>query len=220
MIATNTTDGFGRYTWTDLTPGEYWVAEEGREWCHLASGGPSDDGNWLNVRENAETVVKVYNCDGTRASRARPRPSTRTPASRSIRTSGACPPDPAFHPGGEVNDDLPATIPAIRAGTHRQPERTSCHDQHTLPSSSRRAHYVTGCRGRPGPVRHAGPGRPDHRSRGHARWDTGEPLPATEPGRHASRWLRLPARGHPLHPARSRQSGWMPRSRFSKPWAG
>jgi hypothetical protein len=64
VIATNTTDGFGRYTWYDLEPGEYWVAEQGREWCHMSSEGLSADGNWLNVTENQETVVKVYNCTG------------------------------------------------------------------------------------------------------------------------------------------------------------
>jgi hypothetical protein len=64
VIATNTTDGFGRYTWYDLEPGEYWVAEQGRDWCHMTSAGLSADGNWLNVEANAETVVKVYNCTG------------------------------------------------------------------------------------------------------------------------------------------------------------
>jgi hypothetical protein len=30
----------------------------------MTSPGLSADGNWLNVTENAETVVKVYNCTG------------------------------------------------------------------------------------------------------------------------------------------------------------
>ncbi len=64
VIATNTTDGWGRYTWYGLDPGEYWVAEQGRDWCSMTSTNLSDDGNWLNVYENNETVVKVYNCTG------------------------------------------------------------------------------------------------------------------------------------------------------------
>ena len=65
VIATNTTDGFGRYSWYGLEPGEYWVAEVGQDWCRMTSPNLSDDGNWLNVDENSETVVKVYNCTGT-----------------------------------------------------------------------------------------------------------------------------------------------------------
>ena len=65
VIATNTTDGFGRYSWSGLEPGEYWVAEVGQDWCRMTSPNLSDDGNWLNVYENSETVVKVYNCTGT-----------------------------------------------------------------------------------------------------------------------------------------------------------
>lgn len=64
VIATNTTDGWGRYTWYGLDAGEYWVDEKGRDWCYMTSTNLSDDGNWLNVYENTETVVKVYNCTG------------------------------------------------------------------------------------------------------------------------------------------------------------
>ncbi len=63
--ATGTTDAAGRLTFAPLEPGEYWLDEHDAEWCHLTSAAISDDGNWLNVHDDEETVVKVYNCDGT-----------------------------------------------------------------------------------------------------------------------------------------------------------
>ncbi|MBA2775659.1 MAG: class F sortase [Chloroflexia bacterium] len=61
---TQTTDGFGKIMWFNLTPGEYWVDELGDDWCFMKSEQLSDDGNWLNVYDNQETVVVVYNCGG------------------------------------------------------------------------------------------------------------------------------------------------------------
>jgi sortase (surface protein transpeptidase) len=63
--ATGTTDAAGHLTLAPLDPGEYWLDEHDAEWCHMSSAAISDDGNWLNVLEDEETVVKVYNCDGT-----------------------------------------------------------------------------------------------------------------------------------------------------------
>lgn len=63
--ATGTTDAAGRVTFGPLDPGEYWLDEHGAEWCHLSSAAISDDGNWLNVHDDEQTVGKVYNCDGT-----------------------------------------------------------------------------------------------------------------------------------------------------------
>ena len=57
-----TTDGAGRATWTSLAPGEYWLDEQGGDWCYLASDHLADDGNWLTVDDGEETVVHVYNC--------------------------------------------------------------------------------------------------------------------------------------------------------------
>jgi carbohydrate-selective porin OprB len=62
--AEGTTDSAGYSTWYDLDAGEYWLDEHDREWCHLSSDWLSDDGNWINVYEGEETVVKVYNCTG------------------------------------------------------------------------------------------------------------------------------------------------------------
>jgi hypothetical protein len=59
---TRTTDGAGKILWVNVPPGEYWLDEDGGEWCHLTSEQISDDGNWLNVYEDQETVVKVFNC--------------------------------------------------------------------------------------------------------------------------------------------------------------
>jgi hypothetical protein len=59
-----TTDGGGLLTWGGIEPGEYWLDEQGGEWCHLTSEDLSDDGNWLNVYDGKETVVHVYNCTG------------------------------------------------------------------------------------------------------------------------------------------------------------
>ena len=64
ITADGTTNNAGYYTWYDLEPGEYWLDEQDREWCHLSSDWLSDDGNWLNVYEGEETVVKIYNCTG------------------------------------------------------------------------------------------------------------------------------------------------------------
>ena len=57
-----TTDGAGKLSWAGLDPGEYWLDEQGGEWCHIRSEQMSDDGNWLNVYDGEETVVHVYNC--------------------------------------------------------------------------------------------------------------------------------------------------------------
>ncbi len=64
IIANGTTGAAGSYTWNDLDAGEYWLDERDREWCQMTSDGLSDDGNWLNVVEGEETIVKVYNCTG------------------------------------------------------------------------------------------------------------------------------------------------------------
>lgn len=64
ITANGTTNSAGYYTWYDLEAGEYWLDERDREWCHLSSDWLSDDGNWLNVYEGEETVVKIYNCTG------------------------------------------------------------------------------------------------------------------------------------------------------------
>jgi hypothetical protein len=64
IAADGTTNSAGSYTWYDLDAGEYWLDEHDREWCHLSSDWLSDDGNWLNVYEGEETVVKIYNCTG------------------------------------------------------------------------------------------------------------------------------------------------------------
>ena len=62
--STGTTDGVGQYTWVDLTPGEYWLDEHDTDWCRMTSDQISADGNWLNVADQQDTVVKVYNCTG------------------------------------------------------------------------------------------------------------------------------------------------------------
>ena len=64
VIATGTTDAWGRYAWTELDTGQYWVAEQEREWCQMTSEQLSADGNWLDVTVGQETMVKVYNCTG------------------------------------------------------------------------------------------------------------------------------------------------------------
>lgn len=62
--STATTDSQGRTHWTGLNPLDYWLDEQGGDWCHLASEQLSDDGNWLALDEGEEAVVTVYNCDG------------------------------------------------------------------------------------------------------------------------------------------------------------
>ncbi len=59
--ATGTTDGAGRATFEGLQPGEYWLDEQGGEWCHLASDRLTD-GDRLDVQNGQETIVSVYNC--------------------------------------------------------------------------------------------------------------------------------------------------------------
>ncbi len=59
---TRTTDGAGKILWINVPPGEYWLDEQGADWCHMTSEQLSDDGNWLNVYDDQETVVKVFNC--------------------------------------------------------------------------------------------------------------------------------------------------------------
>lgn len=63
-LSTAATDGLGRIHWAGLNPRDYWLDEQGGDWCHLESEQLSDDGNWLALDEGEETVVKVYNCDG------------------------------------------------------------------------------------------------------------------------------------------------------------
>jgi hypothetical protein len=64
-IAANGTTGVaGSYTWVDLDAGEYWLDERDREWCHLSSDWLSDDGNWINVYDGQESIVRIYNCTG------------------------------------------------------------------------------------------------------------------------------------------------------------
>jgi hypothetical protein len=62
ILASGTTDAAGQYTWVDLAPGEYWLDEADRDWCHMTSDWISDDGNWLNVYDAEDTIVKIYNC--------------------------------------------------------------------------------------------------------------------------------------------------------------
>jgi hypothetical protein len=64
VMATMTTDGYGRATFGDLAPGEYKVQEHGGPWCQMVSDGLGADGV-LSVTPDTATVVKVYNCDGT-----------------------------------------------------------------------------------------------------------------------------------------------------------
>jgi len=65
LVDTDTTDGFGRIQWTGLADGEYWFGEHDGEWCHIASDDLYADGPWVIVLDGQETVVHVYNCDGT-----------------------------------------------------------------------------------------------------------------------------------------------------------
>src|SRR5665811_619188 len=66
--STQSTDGEGQTTFVDLTPGEYWLDEQDRDWCRLTSEQISDNGNWLNVEGGQETVVLVSNCGSDPAS--------------------------------------------------------------------------------------------------------------------------------------------------------
>ena len=66
------TDGGGMLSWGDLAPGEYWLDEQPGDWCHLTSEQISDDGNWLNVYDGDETVVRVYNCSSTPGDQGKP----------------------------------------------------------------------------------------------------------------------------------------------------
>ena len=70
--STGTTDGVGQFTWIDLTPGEFWVDEHDRDWCHMASEWISEDGNWLNVVDDDVTIVNVYNCSGDPGDKGKP----------------------------------------------------------------------------------------------------------------------------------------------------
>ncbi len=70
--STQATDGVGRTTFVDLTPGEYWLDEHDREWCGMTSDEISDDGNWLNVSDGGETVVEIYNCGGEPGAQGKP----------------------------------------------------------------------------------------------------------------------------------------------------
>jgi hypothetical protein len=64
-VDTKTTDGAGKAMWINVESGEYWLDEHDGDRCHIASEQMSDDGNWINVYDNQETVVRVYNCSDT-----------------------------------------------------------------------------------------------------------------------------------------------------------
>jgi hypothetical protein len=65
VIDTTVTDGFGRIGWTGLAPGDYWLNEHDGDWCHLASEQLANDDASLAVEDAQESIVHVYNCDGT-----------------------------------------------------------------------------------------------------------------------------------------------------------
>ena len=69
---TGTTDGGGMASWGGIDPGEYWLDEHDRDWCHLTSEQLSDDGNWLNVYDGEETIVNVYNCSSDPGDKGKP----------------------------------------------------------------------------------------------------------------------------------------------------
>jgi hypothetical protein len=52
-------------SWTNVDPGQYWLDEHDGDWCQISSPQISDDGNWINVNEDEETTISVYNCGGT-----------------------------------------------------------------------------------------------------------------------------------------------------------
>ena len=64
VVATMTTDDYGRATFSDLDLADYKVQEHGGPWCQMVSDGLGADGV-LSVAPKAATVVHVYNCDGT-----------------------------------------------------------------------------------------------------------------------------------------------------------
>jgi sortase (surface protein transpeptidase) len=61
-VDTKTTDGAGKITWINLEPGRYWLDEHDHQWCAISSAQLDADEEYLQVSENQETVVKVYNC--------------------------------------------------------------------------------------------------------------------------------------------------------------
>ena len=63
VIATATTDGVGRITWTGLASGDYWLAEHGGEWCRILAA-PSTSEDTFGVNDGQETLVEVWNCGG------------------------------------------------------------------------------------------------------------------------------------------------------------
>jgi hypothetical protein len=63
VVASGTTDGFGRLTWTDLEPGDYALAEHDADWCRMLAT-PSEGGATFGVNDGLETVVEVWNCGG------------------------------------------------------------------------------------------------------------------------------------------------------------
>jgi len=67
-----TTDEGGLTTWGGIDPGEYWLDEQDGEWCHLTSEQLSDDGNWINVYDGQETIVKIYNCSSDPGDKGKP----------------------------------------------------------------------------------------------------------------------------------------------------
>lgn len=94
---TKTTDGAGKIMWVNVDPGEYWLDEHDGDWCRIASKQMSDDGNWINVYEDQETVVTVYNC-GTKP----PGTPDKTPTKY---------PDTGV--GSEGPPDAPTELPAL-----------------------------------------------------------------------------------------------------------
>jgi hypothetical protein len=65
VIDTEVTDGFGRITWLPLDAGDYSLEEQGGDWCHLETSPVFGPGDGFSITDGNETVVEVYNCDGT-----------------------------------------------------------------------------------------------------------------------------------------------------------
>jgi len=61
VVATATTDGTGRITWSGLAAGDYWLAEHGQTWCRIQAS-PAEGGDTFGVNPGAVSMVKVWNC--------------------------------------------------------------------------------------------------------------------------------------------------------------
>ena len=64
-IDTAVTDGFGRITWPSLDAGDYSLDEHNGDWCHLETSPVFGPGDGFSIIDDTETMVEVYNCDGT-----------------------------------------------------------------------------------------------------------------------------------------------------------